>query len=154
MTAEGKRRVIIAVDGSGHSDNAFQWYIDNLMKPDDYVYGVLVPEYKLRNITVGPFSDPEALSKEFGEQHARVEKMCSNYTATLRSANCKGQVDSYPTDKSVGAEICEQAGKLRADVIVMGTRGMSQAQQFIMGSISNYVMHHARCPVTVVPMSK
>lgn len=37
-------------------------------------------------LTVGPLADPQALQDDFIAQHKVVEKLCSDYTAKLRSA--------------------------------------------------------------------
>jgi len=36
-----------------------------------------------------------------------------------------------------------------ATLIVMGTRGLGKVRRTIMGSVSDYVVHHAHCPVIV-----
>lgn len=38
----------------------------------------------------------------------------------------------------------------RADLIVLGSRGMGAFQRLLMGSVSDKVLHHARCAVLVV----
>jgi nucleotide-binding universal stress UspA family protein len=38
----------------------------------------------------------------------------------------------------------------KADLIVLGTRGMSSLKGVIFGSVSNKVMHYAPCSVMVV----
>ena len=46
--------------------------------------------------------------------------------------------------------ICEVADKEEHDLVVMGSRGMSGVGRFLMGSVSDRVVHHAPCNVTVV----
>lgn len=36
------------------------------------------------------------------------------------------------------------------DLIVMGSRGLSAIQSFLLGSVSDKVSHHAHCPVLIV----
>ena len=46
--------------------------------------------------------------------------------------------------------ICEVARVWEADLIVMGRRGRRGFSEFILGSVSNYVLHHAACSVLTV----
>lgn len=49
-----------------------------------------------------------------------------------------------------GRKICEVAQSYHADLIMMGRRGFSGLSEFILGSVSNYVLHHAHCSVLIV----
>ncbi|HEY9888472.1 MAG TPA: universal stress protein [Candidatus Obscuribacterales bacterium] len=49
-----------------------------------------------------------------------------------------------------GRVICDVADSWQADLIVVGNRGRSGLSEFLLGSVSNYVMHHAPCSVLVV----
>jgi len=51
---------------------------------------------------------------------------------------------------SPGQTICDLAFNWQADLIVMGRRGRSGINELILGSASNYVLHHACCSVLVV----
>ncbi len=51
---------------------------------------------------------------------------------------------------SPGQTICDLAQNLQSDLIVMGRRGRSGINELIMGSVSNYVLHHASCSVLVM----
>jgi nucleotide-binding universal stress UspA family protein len=46
-----------------------------------------------------------------------------------------------------GRRICEFAQSVNADLIVMGHRGISGLNELLVGSVSNYVLHHAPCSV-------
>jgi nucleotide-binding universal stress UspA family protein len=51
---------------------------------------------------------------------------------------------------SAGAEICRVAREEKVDLLVMGRRGRTGLTEALMGSVSNYVMHHAPCTVMIV----
>ncbi|MBD2681105.1 MULTISPECIES: universal stress protein [Nostoc] len=52
-----------------------------------------------------------------------------------------------------GRLICDLARSYDADLIVMGRRGRSGLTEFFLGSVSNYVLHHAPCSVYIVHLS-
>jgi nucleotide-binding universal stress UspA family protein len=49
-----------------------------------------------------------------------------------------------------GSWICDIADHNNTDLIVLGRRGRSGWTEFVLGSVSNYVLHHAHCAVLVV----
>ncbi|NET02722.1 MAG: universal stress protein [Sphaerospermopsis sp. SIO1G2] len=51
---------------------------------------------------------------------------------------------------SAGKVICNLAKNWNADVIVIGRRGLSGITEFLIGSVSNYVLHHAPCSVHII----
>lgn len=53
-----------------------------------------------------------------------------------------------------GATICDLARSWEADLIVVGRRGLTGLSEFLMGSVSNYVLHHAPCAVLTVQNAK
>ena len=46
--------------------------------------------------------------------------------------------------------ICDIASAWNADLIVMGRHGRLGLEELLMGSVSNYVTHHAHCAVLVL----
>ena len=50
-----------------------------------------------------------------------------------------------------GAVICDVADQKAVDLIVMGSRGLNAIRRTFLGSVSEYVLHHAHVPTTVVP---
>jgi nucleotide-binding universal stress UspA family protein len=49
-----------------------------------------------------------------------------------------------------GRVICEVAQQCEADLIMVGRRGRTGWSEFFLGSVSNYVLHHAPCSVLTV----
>ena len=48
-------------------------------------------------------------------------------------------------------EICAVAGERKPRLIVIGSQGWSAMERAVFGSVSDRVLHHAPCPVLVVP---
>lgn len=51
---------------------------------------------------------------------------------------------------SAADALCEVAESEKADVIVVGNRGMTGAKRVVLGSVPNTVSHHAPCNVLIV----
>ena len=49
-----------------------------------------------------------------------------------------------------GRNICELAQTWSAELIFVGSRGLTGVKEMFLGSISNYVTHHAPCSVFIV----
>lgn len=47
--------------------------------------------------------------------------------------------------------ILDYAQTMQHPLIVMGSRGLSRFSELLVGSVSHRVLHHAKCPVTIVP---
>lgn len=46
--------------------------------------------------------------------------------------------------------ILDYAKKAKCDLIIMGNRGVSGLERFLLGSVSDSVVHHAHCAVLIV----
>ena len=54
-------------------------------------------------------------------------------------------------EDSIGHTICEVAKENKANIIVIGQRGLGALRRTFLGSVSDYVMHHTHIPVAIVP---
>jgi nucleotide-binding universal stress UspA family protein len=66
--------------------------------------------------------------------------------AEERGVNCK--YECHVGNCNLG--IIDRTKNWRADVIVLGRRGHKNISEMFLGSVSNYVIHHAPCSVFVV----
>ncbi len=48
------------------------------------------------------------------------------------------------------AVLLDAAEDMSADVIVVGSKGMTSAKRFVLGNVPNKVSHHASCDVVIV----
>lgn len=60
------------------------------------------------------------------------------------------RVQTHTEIGSPNLAIIEYAEKNNYDLIVLGSRGLGVFSELLMGSVSNYVVHHAKCPVLVM----
>nr|XP_022299852.1 uncharacterized protein LOC111108339 isoform X3 [Crassostrea virginica] len=141
--AEGGRKVVIGVDESSFAEEAFNFYVGNFMKEDDAVILVHTPE-RYNFVDASPHVHRELL-KEVKE---KVEILEEKYKKKLEENGVQnGKFLRRHGDP--GEAIVSVAEKEKATFIVTGCRGMGMLRRTFMGSVSDYVMHHAHCPVLV-----
>jgi len=78
-------------------------------------------------------------------------RMLRQFEAQAVEAGVSTQFDQ--TFGNPGRLICDSAKTWNADVIVVGSHGRKGLGELLIGSVSNYVMHHAPCSVMVVHKS-
>lgn len=83
------------------------------------------------------------------------EKFKQRGLDTLRSlaeeAEAAGVEAEYIQDfGNPGQTICDRAKLWSADLIVIGSRGLTGVREMFLGSVSNYVTHHAPCSVLLM----
>ncbi|MDF5711312.1 MAG: universal stress protein [Nostoc sp. S4] len=75
-------------------------------------------------------------------------KLLRSYTEEATNAGVSTEFTQNSGNPS--RNICEVAQNWGANLIVVGHRGHSGLNELILGSVSNYVFHHAPCSVYVV----
>ncbi len=60
------------------------------------------------------------------------------------------QVETFARQGDAADAILDVAEEQRADLIVVGNKGMTGAKRFLLGSVPNKVSHHAPCSVLIV----
>lgn len=66
-------------------------------------------------------------------------------------ATAAGVVTEFSqTAGNPGRTICDIAASWQADLIAIGRRGLSGLSELFLGSVSNYVLHHAPCSVLTI----
>ncbi|XP_032228510.2 universal stress protein Slr1101 isoform X1 [Nematostella vectensis] len=172
MAEEAKpdRVVIIAVDGSDHAWRAFEFYISAIHQYGDKA--ILLHAFELPPLpySSGPCCKKALQRTEEGEGElddvvfayyeewsAMVKETREQHEAMLRSYEdiCKDKKLHYEimmvVGKPAGDVICQVARDVSANLIVLGTRGQGMIRRTILGSVSDYVVHHSHLPVAVIP---
>uniref|UniRef100_A0A0D6R5I4 UspA domain-containing protein n=1 Tax=Araucaria cunninghamii TaxID=56994 RepID=A0A0D6R5I4_ARACU len=154
----GDRSIGVAVDNSSTSKAALKWAIHNLVDRGDRVVVVHVhkdkpdpPQKKLWEDTGSPliplseFREP-SLAKQYGL--TPDPEVLSLLDTVSREKEARVVVKIYWGDPR--EKICDAVEDNKLDCLVVGSRGLGLIKRVLMGSVSNYVVANATCPVTVV----
>ncbi len=102
------------------------------------------------NLKYNPNVEPilEAYREQWQQYEQQGREFLQSLTEEATQAGVKNecrQTKGYP-----GRNICEEAQTWSADLILVGSRGLTGLKEMFLGSISNYVTHHAPCSVLIV----
>ncbi|MGA7900828.1 MAG: universal stress protein [Nitrososphaeraceae archaeon] len=140
-------KILVAVDGSEISKRAFEYASFLAEKCNTSLLIVNIPDI---------FERVGSSSKKLEEIAKKIEKGEIDNKAMLRKFESQAKehgvkdVSTIKQRGNVAEEILKIADKENVDMIVLGSRGLSTAKEFLLGGVSHKVVHHARCPVTVV----
>jgi nucleotide-binding universal stress UspA family protein len=138
-------RIVVAVDGSPASRRALAWAIDHAAgRPDTVVEAVHVwhPPYVTGYPFVVPVFDPGEIERA---ARATLESAVDGSDAATRGVAVEPILASGSP-----VEVLLDAAK-GADLLVAGTRGLGGFTGMLLGSVSHHLVHHAPCPVLIVP---
>lgn len=153
-------KILVAVDSSSHSNHVFDAALA-LAKANQahlmllHVLSVEEEGSPSMPISSGfsyyPILNDTTLEVYQSQWRAFEEKglnLLRRYTETATEAGIPTEFTQTPG--SPGRMICEQAKMWGADLIMVGRRGRSGLSELLLGSVSNYVLHHATCSVLTV----
>jgi nucleotide-binding universal stress UspA family protein len=135
-------RILLATDGSSHSQRATRWLLD-LALPADVAVTVL---------TVATLDEPPRDAQTMGELRAaaaRKARGVAERAARLLKRRWQ-HVEVIVREGDPRVEIVHVADDMRIGLIVLGSRGLGRITRFWIGSTSLAVARYASCPVAIV----
>jgi len=135
---ETRALVVVGVDGSDESIKATKWAADYAAATGATLE--LVTAWRWPDLYGALASIPNFDPKAEGQ--ALLEKAAADLTLPDEQVRLL-VVNGFATQV-----LTAQAAT--ADLLVVGTRGLGGARSVLLGSVSNYCVHHADCPVVVV----
>jgi nucleotide-binding universal stress UspA family protein len=90
----------------------------------------------------------ESWLKQWETYESECLEQLRKFTSEAHQAGVNAEFRQLPG--SPGRIICHLAWSWQADLIVVGNRGRSGLGELFLGSVSNYVLHHAPCSVLTV----
>ncbi|EDO42478.1 predicted protein [Nematostella vectensis] len=157
MATSPKERnvVLIPVDGSKNSIRAFDWYKDHYHQENDKV--LIVSAYE-----IPPMQAAKHASVDFKNQLLEWQILRQKAEDKARSILKVFEQRCLPFKELISYRLLPGGGKAgeviigiakqeNVDEIIIGSRGLGKFRRTILGSVSDYVVHHASVPVIVVP---
>jgi nucleotide-binding universal stress UspA family protein len=92
---------------------------------------------------------PYTVRAEDWRGYAEEELLHARRMAEGAAADARGDAEVDVTSGHPAHELVSVSASV--DLMVVGSRGWGAARQVLLGSTSNRLMHHAECPVLVVP---
>lgn len=136
------KHIMIAFDNSNHANKALEKAMMIAAAGGaalDLVTVVQLPDY------AGTIDEVDEIigsgKKFFKDAHERATAEAQNKGINLSTKMLHGHI---------GESLVKYAGDNRVDLIVMGSHGRSIVGKLLLGSVSNYVIKHAKCPVMVI----
>ena len=134
------KTIVVALDGSELAEEVIQTLQELQLQPETKIilsHVIPPPELTLEMVADRPHPDSEA-------SYQHVEKM------RAYQANIPGQSELEIVNGDPAEEIIRLANIHQADLIVLGSRGLTGVKRIIEGSVSNQVVADAPCSVLVV----
>lgn len=133
-------RILLAVDGSPKSEKTIVIALDMAERYGSAVTIVHIREYERyegSDVDLGPPIPAEEL----------VNDVLSRFRDKGIEAHGEIRRVTYGNTPEQIVEVAEAAA---ADLIVLGSRGMSEWKSLMLGGVANKVVQHATCPVLLV----
>lgn len=132
-------KVLLATDGSPASELASEQAID------------LATQVDARLLVISVLGTSTRPSETHEPETDSRDSLATRAQAIVQRAKAAGaDAEFLVWEGEAGEAIVAAADSEAADVIVVGSHGRSGVQRFLIGSVSDYVVRHAHCPVMVV----
>jgi len=145
-------KIIVAIDGTDTAIDAAQTALRLLRDGVEMLLVTVIQNYEdpleMAGGFEGPLLTPEEAELEFQLQKAHGQTILERAKVALGR---EADIRLVPTDVDPGHAIVEIANELHPDLIVLGSAEKGFFLRLLAGSVSDYVVRHATCPVLVVP---
>jgi len=155
---QGLRRILLVTDGSLYSQRAVR-YLGKFPLPEK-------TDVRLMHV-LPPLTTPVIMEPYFGGRDAYVPLHAPEEEARIKAKQeragealldrshkllLKQGIESTPVlvRGDAATEIMDYVDKEDLDLIVAGSRGLSQFQGWLMGSVSRKLVHYSNCSVLIV----
>lgn len=152
------RKILVALDRSKEAGKVLQTALDLIREKGSKIklLHCINSNFTVNNIpsicTIGDIDIDGNLHKKYHQELKQKIKQASDWSEYCCEQARMRKIPATFTCEigDPGKKICEFAQSWSADLIILGCRGHNAIAEIFLGSVSNYVIHHACCSVLVV----
>ncbi|MEK6276712.1 MAG: universal stress protein [Actinomycetota bacterium] len=142
-------RIVVGTDGSDTAAEAVRQATE-LAKQNDARLDIItayepIPQQRLKEEAR---EAPGDVQYEIGPRED-VNLTLENAAAAAKKEGVS-EVQTHAREGDPADAILDVAEEVKADLIVVGNKGMTGARRFLLGSVPNKVSHHAPCSVVII----
>src|SRR5829696_8161063 len=145
--------ILVATDGSDRTEAAAR-FLHALIPPSSVeritVFTVRQPPGQVLGALGWDGFVPAEAWDEMEEEADRTAREALERAVVALSA-LAGSIETLARSGIPGEEIVRASREIGADLIVIASHGWGELRAIIQGSVSERVLHHAACPVLVIP---
>jgi nucleotide-binding universal stress UspA family protein len=138
------KSIVVGTDGSPTAEKAVERAAELAETLGAKVH--VVSAYEPNSVKVGGGFEERA--EWMASPGSTVDSVLERAVGMIR---VKGlDVESYARKGNAAEALLDVADDCRADLIVVGNKGMKGARRFLLGSVPDKISHHASCSVLIV----
>lgn len=156
-------KILVALDNSSEASAVFDYALSVVQPEMSEILLLHFVDWTMQDVSpwvgIGTLYDVNLSGDRYDGSHQRLQKeveKSKDWLETLAQKakkldiNCRYECRVGNCNLGIG----DRAKEWNADLIVVGRRGHRNISEMFLGSVSNYVIHHAPCSVLVVQGSE
>jgi len=138
--------IVVGTDGSGTAGEAVR-QATALARTCGATLHLVTAYRPLESMYLAPDVMPTGI-QDLVNPHDDAEKVVAEAAAKVRAEGV--EVETHACAGDPATALIEVAEATKADLLVVGNRGMNGKARFLLGSVPNKVSHHSPCSLMIV----
>ena len=137
-------KILVPFDGSSFAKRAYNKALDIAQVHDSTITVIIIIKKEYPPIVGFSKMQPKLMAAHL--KHAKKQIETLKEVAVKRNISFQSKIKQ---GTSVVKEILDFTKTHRFDLIVIGSHGRSGFKKLVLGSVTNGIIHHTKCPVLV-----